>query len=220
MTMLMEQERNDIVAYGNRLLAEGLTMATAGNISIYDPETGYMAISPSGIPYADTRPEDVVIMKLDGTIVDGTAKPSSEHDLHAVFYRLRKDARAVVHTHSMFCTTLATMGEPLRAVHFILTAAGVDTIPIAPYYTYGTPELAHAVEESLGDKSRAVLLANHGLVTFGDSIKSAYDLAANCEWCAELQWRCMAAGTPNILTHEQMQDATEHFKTYGQNKKD
>ena len=99
--MLLEEIRKKIVDYGNQLISSGLTIGTAGNISIYDPETGYMAISPSGIPYAQTTPEDVVVMDLQGNVVDGKRKPSSENGLHAAFYLEKPDARAVVHAHSM-----------------------------------------------------------------------------------------------------------------------
>ena len=112
--MLMKTAREQIVSYGNRLIEDGLTVGTAGNISVYDPESGYMAISPSGIPYADTLPEDIVIMDLHGNILEGDRKPSSESALHSAFYLADIGAQAVVHAHSMYCTTLACMGEPGR----------------------------------------------------------------------------------------------------------
>ena len=142
--MLMKTAREQIVSYGNRLIEDGLTVGTAGNISVYDPESGYMAISPSGIPYADTLPEDIVIMDLDGHVVEGDRKPSSEFALHSAFYKEDPDLGAVVHTHSMFCTVLACMGEPLRAVHYAIAGAGTSEIPLVPYHTFGTPELAFA----------------------------------------------------------------------------
>ena len=126
--MLMEEARNKIVEFGKRMSADGLAPGTAGNISIYDPETGYMAISPSGVPYDKTLPEDVVILDLDGNVIDGDKKPSSEHGLHAVFYRTDPEARAVVHNHSMYCTILACMGEPLRSVHFALAEAQIKRV--------------------------------------------------------------------------------------------
>ena len=218
--MLMETERTLIVKYGNRLISEGLTQGTAGNISMYDPENGLMAVSPSGIPYDLTSPEDIVVMDLNGTIVDGARKPSSEHALHRVFYEKCPDARAVVHAHSMFCTTLACMGIPLKPVHYALADAGSYDIPLVSYHTFGTPELADAVADCLESGSRGFLLANHGMLAYGDSIEHAFALAVNMEWCAQLQWRCMAAGTPNYLSESQMADAIERFRSYGQTKKD
>ena len=219
--MLLEEIRKQIVDYGNRLIASGLTIGTAGNISIYDPETGYMAISPSGIPYADVKPEDVVIMDLKGNIVDGTRKPSSENGLHTAFYLEKSEARAVVHAHSMYCTTLACAGVDLKSVHYAIADTGVATVPTVPYFTYGTPELAAAVRQALkGSDSKALLLANHGMVAYGDSVEKAFAIAMTCEWCAQVQWRSMAISTPNVLTDEQMAEVIEHYKTYGQAKED
>ena len=187
--MLLEEIRKKIVDYGNQLISSGLTIGTAGNISIYDPETGYMAISPSGIPYAQTTPEDVVVMDLQGNVVDGKRKPSSENGLHAAFY-------AIADT-------------------------GVATVPTVPYFTYGTPELAAAVRECLrGTDSKALLMANHGMVAYGDSLEKAFAVAMTCEWCAQVEWRAMAISTPNVLSDEQMAEVIEHYKTYGQAKED
>lgn len=127
--MLLEEIRQKIVDYGNQLILSGLTIGTAGNISMYDPETGYMAISPSGIPYAQTTAEDVVAMDLQGNIVDGKRKPSSENGLHAAFYLEKPEARAVVHAHSMYCTTLACAGVDLKATHYAIADTGVATVP-------------------------------------------------------------------------------------------
>lgn len=217
--MLLEEARKKIVEYGNKLIETGLTVGTAGNISIFDAETGYMAISPSGIPYADTTPEDVVVLDLQGNVIDGKRKPSSEHSLHAAFYLEKKDAGAVVHAHSMYCTTLACTGNDLKAVHYAIADAGVATVPTVPYFTYGTPELAQAVRNTLKTtESKALLLANHGMVAYGASIEKAFSMAMTAEWCAQVQWRSMAIGTPVVLSDAQMAEVIEHYKTYGQKK--
>ena len=174
-----------------------------------------MAISPSGIDYFSTQPEDVVIMDLEANVVDGARKPSSEWGLHTTFYKHKPEARAVVHTHSMYCTTFAVLGQPIRAVHYVIGDAGVATVPCAPYYPFGTLELAEAAISVCGE-SNAVLLGNHGLVTCGSSLKSAYSLACNMEYIAELQYRAMCIGKPNILSDEEMADVMERFKSYGQ----
>ena len=220
--MLLQDIRNQIVEYGRRMSEDGLTPGTAGNISIFDPQTGYMAISPSGIPYAKTLPEDVVILDLDGNVVEGNRKPSSEHGLHAAFYRTDPEARAVVHTHSMYCTILSCMGEPLRSVHYAIAEAQCSVTPLVPYYTFGTPELAQAAAEALRKEGHGhgLILQNHGMCAYGPSIEKAYGLALTMEWCAQVQWHCMAAGKMNVLTDEQMEVAMEHYKTYGQKKSD
>ena len=217
--MLMKTAREQIVEYGNRMAADGLTLGTAGNISVYDPGLHCMAISPSGIPYEDTRPEDIVILDLDGNRVEGDRKPSSEYLLHSAFYREDFGVQAVVHTHSMYCTILACMGEPLRAVHYAIAEAGTGEIPLVPYHTFGTPELAEAAAAALRKKSRGLILANHGMCAGGSTLKSAYGLALTMEWCARVQLGCLSAGKMNILTDGQMAEAMEHYKTYGQVRK-
>ena len=213
--MLMQEERELIVEYGKKMSAARLSTGTSGNISIYNAEKGLMAISPSGMDYFSTQPEDVVITDLEANIVDGARKPSSEWGLHTAFYKHKPQARAVVHTHSMYCTTFAVLGQPIRAVHYVIGDTGVATVPCAPYYPFGTLELAEAAIKVCGE-SNAVLLGNHGLVTCGSSLKSAYSLACNMEYIAELQYRAMCIGKPNILSDEEMADVMERFNSYGQ----
>lgn len=217
--MLLQEIREKIVEYGNKLISSGLTIGTAGNISIYDPETGYMAISPSGIPYAQTTAEDVVVMDLQGNVIDSKCTPSSECGLHAAFYLEKPEARAVVHAHSMYCTTLACAGVALQATHYAIADTGVATVPTVPYETYGTPELAEQVRKCLrASESKALLMANHGMVAYGDSLEKAFAIAMTCEWCAQVQWRAMSIGTPNVLSDAQMAEVIEHYKSYGQAK--
>ena len=213
--MLMQEERGLVVEYGKRMSADRLSTGTSGNISIYNAEEGLMAISPSGIDYFETLPEDVVVTDLDAKIVDGARKPSSEWALHALFYKAKPGARAVVHTHSMYCTTFAVLGQPLRAVHYAIASANTGEVPCAPYYPFGTVELARAAVRTAGD-SDAVLLGNHGLVVCGKDIAGAYGLAKSMEYGAELQYRAMCIGRPNILSGEAMADVIERFKSYGQ----
>ena len=216
--MKLEQERELLTEYGRRMSRAGLSVGTSGNLSIYVPEEGLMAITPSGLDYEATTPADIVVMDLEAHVVEGARKPSSEWALHTKFYQRHPAARAVVHTHSMYCTTLACLGKPLEAVHYAIGAAGAARVPVAPYHLFGTPELADAAVEACGD-GKAVLLANHGLVAWEGSLPKAFSLARDLEFTAELQWRAMAVGTPNILTDSQMTEALERFKTYGQPKK-
>ncbi|MBP3896557.1 MAG: L-fuculose-phosphate aldolase [Mogibacterium sp.] len=213
--MLMEKERNLVVEYGKKLITENLTDGTGGNISIYDPETGLMAISPSGMDYFKIQPEDIVIMNLDGEIVDGDRKPSSEKDLHIEMYKAKPGMTAAVHTHAMFCTTLACMGTPIYSVHYVLADAATDVVPVTPYVTYGTKELALAAVETIGE-GKATLLANHGFISIGKDINDAFGIARECEWVAQIQWRTMCVGKPNILDREEMERVMVKFQSYGQ----
>ena len=213
--MLMRAEREALVDYGKKLSLEGLCPGTSGNLSVYDPDSGLMAITPSGLNYFETCPEDIVITDLSGNIVDGGLRPSSELNLHAAFYRAKPEARSVVHTHSVFCTTLGILGEPIRAVHFMIGAANSREIPLAPYVTFGTEELAEVAVRFCGG-SKAVMLANHGLVTCGGSLADAFELAVTLEYVAQLQYRARCAGSPNVLDDEQIDAAIERFRSYGQ----
>ena len=215
--MLLQNEREQVVEYCLMMSNKRLSTGTTGNISIRNPESGLIAISPSGMDYYIMKPEDVVILNPDGTITDGTRKPSSEWRLHIDFYRAKPDIFAIVHTHSMYCTVLACLGMPLKAVHYAIADSGVCEIPVAPYRTFGTQELSDSALQSCG-KSRGVLLQNHGMIACGINIAKAFSLAENMEFCAELQYRCLSIGQPNILNEQQMSEVFEKFKSYGQKK--
>lgn len=216
--MLLEKERLDIIAYGMRMNREGLSRGTSGNLSCYDPESGYMAISPSGMDYGSIQPEDVVIMDLNGAVIEGARKPSGEYGLHAALYRLRPEARAVVHAHSPYCTTFACLRLPLKAVHYAISGAGVDEVPCAEYATFGTAELADSVGRAIGE-SQALLLANHGMLAVGRNMSRAFSLAVNLEFVAEMQWRTMCVGQPVILSPGEMDNVRQRMRSYGQAKR-
>ena len=216
--MLMLKERELVVEYGKKMSSAGLSKGTSGNISVFNRELGYMAISPSGVGYFETNPEDVVIMDVEANIIEGEKKPSSEFDLHLSFYRAKKDANAVVHAHSTFCTTFACLRKPLLALHYVIGVAGTDTINCAEYATYGTPEMAHNAIVACGE-GKAVLLANHGLVVTGPTMAKAFSLAENMEFIAEMQYRAMCIGEPAVLDHDEMNRVMTKFKTHGQPKK-
>ena len=160
--MLLMNERKQVVEFGKKIVSSGLTKGTGGNISIYNKEENLVAISPSGLDYFDTEPEDIVIVDLNGIVVEGERKPSSELDMHLIFYRNREDIAALVHTHSPFAKTIASLGWELPAVSYLVAFAGPN-VRCAPYQTFGTPELAESVLEGMKDR-RAVLLENHGMI--------------------------------------------------------
>lgn len=214
----MKKERELVVEYGKKLITAGLTSGTGGNISIFDPDTGYMAISPSGVDYFETRPQDVVIMKASDTSkVDGELKPSSEYLLHSVFYNKRNDIRAVVHTHSPYATALATLGEGLPASSYLVAMAGPD-VKCAPYRSFGTQQLADIACEYMKERS-CVLLANHGLVAGGPNIARAFSIAQTIEECCRNYHLARCIGKPLILPEEEMKNLAVRFRTYGQTKK-
>lgn len=212
--MLLEKERKEIIEYGKRMIREGLTKGTGGNISMVNREKNLMAITPSGIDYMEIQPENIVILDVQtGKIVDGNKVPSSESDMHRIFYKYRDDIQAMVHTHSKFAAGLSCTGEKLPAVHYLLAVAGVD-VPCAEYATYGTVKLAkNAFEAMKGTK--AVLLSNHGMIAGGATLAEAYNIAENVEFCCELYFIAKTMGQPKILSEEEMRAMIERFKDYG-----
>ncbi len=213
--MLLEQERTQVVRYSRMLIERGLTRGTGGNISIRLGEL--VAITPSGVEYMDMTAEDVVVTDLNGTIVEGALKPSSELGMHLASYRRRTEVKAVVHTHSTYAATLACMHRPLPPIHYLLGYAG-GTVPCIPYYPFGSEALARAAAEGL-DGRNAVLLGNHGLLAVGADIAYAFSVAEETEFVAELYYRTELLGGGQLLSEPQMQEALERFAVYGQKQK-
>lgn len=214
--MKLEKERIEIVEYGRKLVDSKLTKGTGGNLSIFNRREQLMAISPSGIDYYQTKPEDVVVLNLKGEIIEGTRKPSSEVDLHRIFYQRRDDIDAMIHTHTMYATTLACLRWDLPAVHYVIAMAGKN-VRCADYATFGSQELAENAFHAMEDR-RAVLLANHGLLTGAENLARAFSITDEIEYVAELYYRTKAIGEPIILDDEEMKLMAEKFKFYGQKK--
>lgn len=215
--MLMLKERELIVEYGKKLLTSGLTKGTGGNISICDREKNLMAISPSGIEYFDTKPEDIVVMDLQGNIVEGDKKPSVEHSMHAIFYTHRDDVNAVVHTHAIACSTMAALHWELPASNYIIALGGGVTVPCSKYGTFATEELAKVALEGMG-KGYACFLANHGFISASANLPMAFNIAEEIEHCSEIYLRAKSVGEPVVIPDEEMMKLFEMFKSYGQKK--
>jgi Ribulose-5-phosphate 4-epimerase and related epimerases and aldolases len=215
--MILQNEREIVVEYGKKLVETGLTLSTFGNLSVYDPKSGLMAISPSGMDYFDTKPEDVVVLTPDGEKVDGDRKPSSEYDMHRIFYQRRPGINAVIHTHSRFATTLACLNWGIEPLHYLVGYAGRD-IPCTPYVQFGTYELAETAFDTMGDRY-ACLLGNHGLLACGNDMAYTFDVAQQIEFVAELYYRTKAVGQPVLLNDDQIGVVLEAFKTYAVRKK-
>lgn len=215
--MILEDERKDIVNYGKKLITSGLTKGTGGNLSIYNREENLMAISPSGIGYFNICPEDIVVMDLDGNIIDSDKLPSSEYNMHSIFYKNREDISAVVHTHSVYSSVLATLREPLLASSYLVAFSGMD-VRCADYASFGTHELAQNAYKAMENR-KAVFLANHGLLTGSCDIANAFNIAEQIEHCAEVYYRAKSIGNPVILDDKEMEKMIEKFSTYGQIRK-
>lgn len=211
---MLEKERKLLVDYGNKLLKEGYTSGTGGNLSIFNREENLMAITPSGIPFPDILEEDIVVMKLDGTLVEAKRKPSSEWGMHAILYAGREDINAVIHGHTIYSTALSLLRIPLPASHYMVAIAGKD-VRCAEYASFGTSELAENAFEAMRDR-KAVLLANHGVLTGSHDLKNAYNVLEEVEYCANIYIKARSIGKPVILDDTEMAHMAEKFKTYGQ----
>ena len=208
--------RQEIVDVGIELERIGILDLTAGNISARVGDDA-IAITPSGIPYGDTTADDIVICRLsDGSVISGHRKPSSELPLHSAVYAARPETGAVVHTHSPYATTLAVLGKPIPAVHYIISRLGTCEVPVVSYATYGSDALAENAFAALGGTTRALLLANHGALTIGDDLETAAVNARVLEILATTYWRALSVGTPVILPDEEIANVVERHKTYGQ----
>lgn len=212
--MLMDKARQELIQYGRKLVDSRLTKGTGGNLSVYDPETQLMAITPTGIDFYEIKPEDIVIMKLDGTIVEGDKKPSSEWVMHKIQYEKRDDITAVIHAHTTYATVIATLRQDLPPSHYMIAVAGPN-VRCAEYATYGSPELAENAYEAMIDRN-AVLLANHGILAGTYSLANAFNIIEEVEYCAQIYYMAKSIGEPVILDDAEMAKMAIKFESYGQ----
>lgn len=211
----VEDERKAISTYGREMLKQGLTKGTGGNISARVAGE-YVAISPSGMPYEEITAEDVPVLDADEEIAFGSLKPSAEHSMHMQVYRERDDVGGVVHNHSPYASTFASISEPIEASHYLIAFAG-NKVPVAAYETYGTKELGAVAVETLGDEYNACLLENHGVLAVGDDVASAFEIALMVEYCARIHYQARAIGEPTVLSNEEVENLMTKFEGYGQN---
>lgn len=211
--MQLRKERGEIVRFGVRLIEAGLTTGTGGNLSIYNRRKGLIAISPSGIEYGEMKGVHVPLVDSCGVTVEGECRPSSELGFHLALYRERPDIGAVVHTHSVYATTMACLNWEIPAVHYLVAFSG-HKVPLAPYATFGTPELAAGVAGAIGEHN-AVLLANHGLVTVGHDLAAAFAVAEEIELVARIYYQAKCIGDPVILPGGEMSKVIDRFADYG-----
>ncbi|MBU0725934.1 MAG: class II aldolase/adducin family protein [Alphaproteobacteria bacterium] len=194
----------------------GINQGKSGNASIRLPDGSGLLVTPSSLAYEAMQPADIVALDWDGTPT-GPRLPSSEWRFHLDIMKARPDAGAILHTHSIFATTLACLGKGIPAFHYMVAVAGAADIRCAPYATFGTQALSdHAVAALEGRK--ACLLGNHGMICLEASIGQALDLAVEVETLAAQYWRALQIGQPNLLSDAEMAAVLERFgrMRYGQ----
>lgn len=212
--MLLFEERQTVAAYAQKLIASGLVRGTGGNISLTNAEKTMLAITPSGVPYEAMQPEDVVVVDMQGIPLDGALKPSTEMAFHLALVKQRADIKAVVHTHSEYATAMACLHWELPTVHYLIGSAG-GAVPLAPYATFGTEELAANICQSIGDKN-AVLMANHGVVTVGRNLRKAFSTAELVEYVAKVYLITKSVGNPTLLSLDEISEVIERSAGYGE----
>ena len=213
--MILQEEREQVVEYGKKMIELGITVGTFGNVSCFNRKEGLMAISPSGVDYFKMKPEDVVILTPDGEKIDGDRKPSSEYDMHRIFYQKRADVNAVIHTHSTWATILACLHWPIEPVHYVIGYGGAD-VPCIPYVEFGTYALAEAAFDAMGDDHNACLLGNHGLLAVGGTLAYALDVAQQIEFVSEIYYHCKVAGGGVNLSMEDLKKVLGQMQNYRQ----
>lgn len=196
--------REEVAAAARRLAEEGLLIGTAGNVSVLGD--GWVAVTGTGVVLAECRAEHVSVVATDGTVLEGALAPTSELSLHLGVYGSTATA-AVVHTHAPYSTAVACVLEELPVLHYQQLLLG-GAVPVAPYATFGSAELAAHVRDALADR-QAVLMANHGSVAIGGDLDRAVEHALLLEWLCQLHHRASALGTPRVLTDAQQADVIE-----------
>jgi L-ribulose-5-phosphate 4-epimerase len=213
---MLETLREELWRLHMELPKNNLVTWTGGNVSARDPQTGYVAIKPSGVRYEDLRPEHMVILDLDGQRVEGDLKPSSDTASHLYIYRHRPDVNGVVHTHSPYATAFAAVNRPIPVY---LTAMGDEfggPIPCGGFALIGSEAIGKVVVESIGD-SRAVLLKNHGVFTIGPSAEAAVKAAVMVEDVAHTVWLALQLGQPDEIPPEDVAKLHHRYThVYGQ----
>ena len=191
--------------------AQGINQGTSGNVSARWGDG--LLITPSGMPYDRLVPDSVVHLTMDG-FHDGPLSPSSEWRFHRDILAARPEVGAIVHTHSPHATTLACLGRPIPAFHYMVAVAGGTDIRCAPYATFGTQALSDHALAAL-DGRAACLLANHGMIATGPDLEKALALAVEVETLAGMYWRALQIGEPVLLDGAEMSRVLEKFKSYG-----
>ena len=213
--MKLIKERKKILEISNKLIAAGVIHNGQGNLSIYDRESGLAAITPSAVPYEKRAVEDICVVDLDGNIVEGKRKPTSEISMHLIYYVKRPDIRAVIHTHAPKATVFGVIGDQPMPMILNEAAMGIGgAVPIAPYARPGSVKLAQVTYEAVGDGCAAIM-AHHGLITVGTTIELAFSATIAVESTADTIIMARSMGfEPIALNDDEVVQLREMFMGY------
>jgi L-ribulose-5-phosphate 4-epimerase len=213
---MLDELRAEICRLHAELPRNNLVAWTSGNVSGRDPETGFVVIKPSGIRYEDLTPESMCVVNLDGKVIDGTNKPSSDTFAHVYVYRHRPDVNGIVHTHSTFATAWAAVGKPIPAVLTAICDEFGGPIPVGEYAKIGGDEIGQEILRSIGS-STAILMKNHGVFTIGRTPEGAVKAAVMVEDVAHTVFLALQLGQPDEIPLEEIARAHRRYlEEYGQ----
>ena len=208
----MQNPALKLLAVAQKLESLGLNKGTSGNCSVR-VEDGFL-VTPSGVPVEEMTARSQVHMRYDGTAEAGK-KPSSEWRFHRDILANRADINAVIHTHSMFATTLACLHQDIPPFHYMIAVVGGDSIACAPYALFGSQQLSDNALQALTDR-KACLLANHGMICLGRDLDDAFAVAVEVENLCEQYWRILQVNpSPPLLSEAEMREVFQQFKGYG-----
>lgn len=217
--MQLPELRQQVLDANLALPKNRLVLWTSGNASARDPETNHVVIKPSGVLFDDLTAENLVIVDLDGNVVEGELKPSVDTASHLYVYRHRDDVHGIIHTHSPFATSFAVRGEPLHIYTTTSAAVFGQTIPVSDFATIGEEEIGREIVKKIGTCS-AILMRSHGIFTIGKNVKSALKTAVVLEETAEVVHYAMLRGGLQPLPDDVVKRGYEvYHTTYGQKPK-
>ncbi len=210
---MMANTRKRVLKVSQELNRLRLAQGTSGNVSARDPESGLIAITPSGIPYESLAIKDITVINLDGETIHGPHKPSSEAPMHTTIYKVRPDVNGIVHTHSLYATVFSVLNKQLPVVTVPLAVFG--PVPIAAFRLPGSQDLADEVARYLGTEKKSVLLQNHGAICVESTVEKALEYAVYTEEGAQVAYLAHLAGGLNPIPEEYvavMQDISRKGK--------
>lgn len=214
--MLLEELRRQVCDANLMLPKAGLVTWTSGNVSGRDPASGLVVIKPSGVRYEVMTPADMVVLDLDGRVVEGPLAPSVDAPTHLVVYRHREDVGGVVHTHSPFATAFAALGKPIPVYLTAIADEFGCPIPVGAYAQIGEEEIGREIIRSIGP-SPAILMKNHGVFTIGPNAMAAVKAAVMTEDAARTVFYALQMGQPEEIPPEEVARAHRRYvEQYGQ----
>jgi L-ribulose-5-phosphate 4-epimerase len=214
--VLCEQLRREVCAMNLELPRQGLVTWTSGNVSGRDADSGYVVIKPSGVRYESLAPDNMVVVDLQGNVVEGPLKPSVDTATHLYVYRHRSDVGGVVHTHSTYATSFALLGEPIRVYLTAMADEFGTDIPIGAYCEIGGEQIGAEIVRSIG-ASPSILIRNHGVFTIGPNAEAAVKAAVMTEDVARTVHLALLRGRPEALPPEEVERAHRaYLEHYGQ----